>query len=128
MPVPRLTTLIAAMLFIGCASGNGDPSAGDPAAGEPAAHADHSTKSPGDETPAFDASFDESSDAGATPPGNTNPPPPSGDQCIDKDDEGASENLGKKLPEIDACDSSQTSLKGVANGATDVDFFSIHAK
>jgi hypothetical protein len=126
---PRSATacVAAALLFlVGCAASSGgdseDPN-GDPATNESTKK--HSGQQD-PEPPPFDASFpDESSDAGATPPPST--PPPSGDQCIDKDDPGGSETLAKKLPDIDDCDSSATNVKGVMNGAVDVDYYSVHA-
>jgi len=123
----RLTaTLLSAMLFIGCASNNGDSAADDPATAEPTTHAEHATKDEGDDAPAFDASIpDESPDGGNQTP--TDPPPPSGNQCIDKDDSGGSETLAKKLGDIDDCDGSGTNVKGVMNGAVDVDFYKVHA-
>lgn len=118
------TTLLTALLLIGCASNNGEGAPDDPASAQPTTHSEK--KKGDDDSPPFDASFpDETSDAGASsPPAD---PPPSGDQCIDKDDPGGSETLAKKLPDIDDCDSSATNVKGVMNGPIDVDFYQVHA-
>ena len=72
------------------------------------------------ERPTFDASFpDEEEDA------NVDPTPPNGDTCVDNDDPGGSENTANKLPATDDCDDKFKSVKGVLNGAVDVDFYKV---
>lgn len=57
------------------------------------------------------------------------PTPDPGDQCIDNDDPGSSENTAVALPNIDDCDSSGAGfgknppIVGVMKGAVDVDFY-----
>jgi hypothetical protein len=115
------------MVLLGCAADASDPN-GDPASTPTQNQND--TKTPaGDSTdpPPFDASFDETDGgSGATPPPAN--PPPSGDECIDKSDAGGSETLASKLPETDDCDGDGGTIKGVMNGAVDVDFYSVHMK
>ncbi len=126
---PALASAVIAIVLVGCAAdGTGGP---DPS-GAPSTNDAHQTTTPsgGDPPPPpFDASFDES-DAGSTttPPMQSSPPPSGGDRCVDTNDAGGSEALAQKLPDTDDCDGAGGTIKGVMNGAVDVDFYEFHVK
>lgn len=125
-PLLRRLALAAVTLVgvavVGCSTDNGDVE--DPAEA-PAVDTPTKEKKTDDEAPPdFEADFDPP-DAGDEPDGDTTPP--DGDQCIDKDDPGSSENVAKKLPETDDCDNNYKTVSGVANGAVDVDWYSLSA-
>lgn len=81
-----------------------------------------------DDRPAFDPEFQNDGGDDNTNDPSVDPTPPGGQAaCIDKDDPGSTENLAKKLPDTDDCDNDYKSVSGVANGAVDVDFYSLQA-
>jgi hypothetical protein len=105
-------------VWAGCAADGTDSKGDDAVHGTPTAKSPSSPSSSEDppaDHPDFDASF-----PGDPPPAT---PPPSGDECIDKDDVGSSENVAKKLATIDDHDSSGGHITGVMNGPVDVDFY-----
>lgn len=76
----------------------------------------------GGSRPAFDASFDPVEDDGSTG-STTDAGEPT--TCADDDDPGSSENTARQLPATDDCDNNMKTVKGVLNGAVDVDFYKL---
>lgn len=110
---------IAAATIIACASSE-DPE-GSGLAGDPSSSSSSSSGST--ERPAFDASFGTSSggqDANVDPT-----PEGGGDTCVDPDDPGSAENVAKPLADTTDCDNTDKQVKGVMNGAVDVDFYKV---
>lgn len=106
-----------------CATSNGDADLG-PTEGEDdeSSSSSSSSGSGGTSRPAFEASIDPSQEQDA----NVDPTPDGGgDTCVDNDDPGASENVAKSLPNTDDCDDNFKTVKGVLNGAVDVDFYKV---
>ena len=106
-----------------CATSNGDATEEDPGASSSSSTSSSSSSgsSSGSDRPAFDASFPEEQ-----PDANVDPTPEAGaDTCIDNDDPGGAENVAKTLPATDDCDDKLKSVKGVMNGAVDVDFYKV---
>jgi len=104
--------------WLGCATSNGDPFEEGT---EPAPSGTSTSKTDGGGTrPAFEAGFEDAPEPDPTPDG--------GDTCIDKDDPGSSETTAKVLPNTDDCDNSIKTVKGVANGAVDVDYYKLTAE
>lgn len=107
-----------------CAS-NGD-AAGSEVGGEKenassSSSSSGSTSSSSGDRPTFDASFaPEEQDANVDPT-----PVGGGDTCVDNDDPGSAENVAKQLPPMDDCDNNLKTVKGVLNGAVDVDFYKV---
>jgi hypothetical protein len=101
-----------------CATSNGEA---DLSNGEGEGSGKGSSSSSGStERPTFDASFAEADPADA----NVDPTPDGGgDTCVDNDDPGSSENVAKQLAGTDDCDNDFKTVKGVLNGAVDVDFY-----
>lgn len=113
------------LAVVGCATDNGDFD-------DPNEVEDYDpppkTKEPDDpQPPGFDASIDEE-DPEPEPWDGEDPTPPDGDQCLDPDDAGSSENTAKALPATDDCDNNYKVVEGIANGAVDVDFYSLSMK
>ena len=74
------------------------------------------------ERPGFDASFGSSGGQDA----NVDPTPEGGgDTCVDPDDPGSAENVAKPLTDTTDCDNNDKQVKGVMNGAVDVDFYKV---
>jgi hypothetical protein len=72
--------------------------------------------------PAFDASIEPTEPADA----NVDPTPEGGgDTCVDNDDPASTETNAKGLPNTDDCDNSFKTVKGVINGAVDIDFYKL---
>lgn len=102
-----------------CATSNGDPTDEGPGTSS-SSSSSSSGSSSGSDRPAFDASFPQEQDA------NVDPTPEAGaDTCIDTDDPGGAENVAKQLPATDDCDDALKTVKGVMNGAVDVDFYKL---
>jgi hypothetical protein len=105
-----------------CAS-NGD-APGSPVEGEgneSSSSSSSGSTSSKDDRPTFDASFaptDQDANVDPTPDGG-------GDTCVDNDDPGSAENVAKQLPAMDDCDNNFKTVKGVLNGAVDVDFYKV---
>ncbi|MBX3258397.1 MAG: hypothetical protein KIS78_00910 [Labilithrix sp.] len=111
---------VVGFVLVGCATDNGDV---DDPEEVPATESPSNTKKPAtDDKPPFEPEFDP-----PAPDEDEDPTPPDGDQCIDNDDPGASENVAKVLPDTDDCDNSYKTVKGVAKGAVDVDFYKLSA-
>jgi len=110
---------LASVVWIGCATSNGDPV--DNGAGTGSGD-DSSDDSEQKQRPAFEAGTFDSSSADS---GTTEPEPPGGDTCIDKDDQGSNETTAKALPSTTDGDNTTKSVKGVLNGPVDVDFFKL---
>jgi hypothetical protein len=121
-PGPRARRRVAlafvvAFVWLGCGASSDDEGddfdPDDPFSSSPGSGGGSTGNPP---SPAFEAGFeDDASDS--TPDG--------GDTCIDDDDPGAAENVAKKLPDTDDCDNAFKTVHGVANGAVDVDFYSL---
>ncbi len=110
--------------WLGCAGETAEPSAAEEANGtEPstrgAGSGTGSTTS--NDRPPFEPTFPDA--------GPAEPPPSDGGPatCVDKDDPGGAESVAKALAQTDDCDDSMKSVKGVANGPIDVDFYKLAA-
>ena len=102
-----------------CATSNGDADLG-PTEREDDEESSSSSSSGGTNRPTFEASIDPSEQ----PDANVDPTPEGGgDTCVDNDDPGGAENVAKALPNTDDCDDNFKTVKGVLNGAVDVDFY-----
>lgn len=107
-----------------CATSNGDATDEGPGTSSSSSSSSSSGSgsgsSSGSDRPAFDATFPDPPDA------NVDPTPEAGaDTCIDNDDPGASESVAKQLAATDDCDDALKTVKGVMNGAVDVDFYKV---
>lgn len=115
-----LLAIATAIAACGSASGDVDPVGGE-GSGEKETNGT-SSSSGGTERPTFDASFTPTDPADA----NVDPTPDGGgDTCVENDDPGNTEVNAKGLPETDDCDNGFKTVKGVLNGAVDVDFFKL---
>ncbi len=111
--------LACALWSSACGTSNGDAAEEAPASSS-SSSSSSSGSSSGSDRPAFDASFPDEPDA------NVDPTPEAGaDTCIDNDDPGGAENVAKQLPATDDCDNNLKTVKGVMNGAVDVDFYKL---
>lgn len=113
--------LVCASWSSACATSNGDATDDVPTSSSSSSSSGSSSSSSGSNRPAFDASFPEEQ-----PDANVDPTPEAGgDTCVDPDDPGGAENVAKQLPATDDCDNTLKTVKGVANGAVDVDFYKL---
>lgn len=113
------------ILLAACATANGDA---DGAGGGP--DPAPARKRRPDETPSpppFEATIEEpdGGDGDGGKDADPDPPPLDAGPCVDDDDPGSAENLAKALPDTDDCDDAYKTVKGVANGAVDVDFYKL---
>lgn len=114
--VAALAVTLSAMA---CATSNGDSADEEPLPSSSSSSGSSSSSS-GSSRPAFDASFEDEPDA------NVDPTPEAGaDTCLDDGDPGGAENVAKQLPATDDCDDALKTVKGVLNGAVDVDFYKL---
>jgi hypothetical protein len=77
--------------------------------------------------PAFQPVFGDSP-GGADPTAKPTSASSVGAECIDNGDPGGSENVATMLPDTDDCDTDLKTLKGIAKGGVDVDFYKLAAK
>jgi hypothetical protein len=111
-----------ALFATAACAGEGDTeSSKDDGSNEPASSESNTTSST--ERPVFDASFAPTDPSDAGP--NAAPPSGGSASCVDDNDPGGSENLAKQLPPTDDCDNSFKTVKGVLDGAVDVDFYKL---
>jgi hypothetical protein len=103
-----------------CATSNGDADV-SPGEGGGEQSSSGNSSSGSTDRPAFDASFEPTDPADA----NVDPTEAGGDTCVDNDDPGSSETGAKQLPSTDDCDDDFKTVKGVLNGAVDVDFYKL---
>ena len=115
-----LGSAILASVACGSATGTDDGTGGGGADKDTTSGA--SSSSGGTDRPAFDASIQPTEPTDA----NVDPTPDSGgDTCVDNDDPASTETNAKALPNTDDCDNSFKTVKGVINGAVDIDFYKL---
>jgi hypothetical protein len=121
---------VGMVAMVGCAASDGtaDEPEAPTATNEQKSATDNAHSKTNDSTPAFNPQFQPTSDTTNSDP--TKDPTPSGgaDECIDKDDPGATEALAKKLPDTDDCNNDLIEASGIANGGVDVDMYALSAK
>lgn len=113
--------------WLGCTADGAAPLAEDADGTEPSTRGASSSSGSGNtpsDRPDFQAEFP---DAGPDQPGNdAGGSTPA--TCVDKDDPGGAEGVAKPLAATDDCDDSMKSVKGIANGPIDVDFYKLSAQ
>ncbi len=130
--VTLLVVPVALLIWAGCTSeSNGDGPSASSSSSSGSSRSSSSSGSSGS------SSGEDSPDAGEPEPTfeeDAGAPTPVGEQCLDNDDPGADEAAAMSLPEIDDCDKSgkgygqNAPLKGVLEGASDVDVYKFHGK
>lgn len=120
LPLFGVAIALASVVWIGCATSNGDALPGSE--NDPGSSNDEPTETK--QRPTFEAGAFDAPPSQETP--DSSPEPPGGDTCIDKDDQGSSETTAKALPSTNDGDNSTHSVKGTLNGPVDVDFFKLH--
>lgn len=119
LPFFGVALALASVVWIGCATSNGDPLPGET---DPGAREDEPQETK--QRPTFEAGTFDAPPSQNTP--DSAPEPAGGDACIDKDDQGSSETTAKVLPSTSDSDNTTKSVKAVLNGPVDVDFFKLY--